>query len=306
MKVRYTMKAYKTGKGVWQASMMRKGKRITIYLGKNIDEQEAHRSASILSRLLDSPSDTWKTDGEFGLLSDRVRASLQRHFDFDCPTDLEYLFDRHLASKSEVKEATRTRYRQYYKVLGKFFRGRALSTLTVEDGEGFRLWSLGQGGFSEATVSRGVRACKSIFKFGVDNGILSCNPFEKIRRGSDSNVGRMFYVDRRLFDRILSCCRDDCERLILALARYGGLRVPSEIRLLRFRDFTENVIRIDGATKTGARDVPFFTEIREIFVRLSGDSDELVFPDLKRGFPRQVLFRAIKSAGVKRWPKPFD
>jgi hypothetical protein len=218
---------------------------------------------------------------------------------------LEYLFERHAASKENFVESTRENYRQCYKNLGKFFVNRSPSSLTIDDGERFRTWCVRESGLSESTVSRYLRACKSIFKFGADNGYLLRNPFENIRRGNELNVSRMHYVDRSLFCQVLSCCRNDRERLILALARYGGFRVPSEIRNLRFRDFADGVIRIDSATKTGSRDVPFFEEIREIFVRLQGDPDELVFPKVSRGFPREILKCAIMSAGVERWPKLF-
>ena len=104
-------------------------------------------------------------------------------------------------------------------------------------------------------------------------------------------------------------CRDDRDRLLLALARFGGLRIPSEIRHLRYCDFVDNVIRIHQDTKTGAREVPFFGEIREIFERIVVNLGKNVLPaDLvffNFGNFRDRIFSVIGAAGVDRWAKLF-
>ena len=117
------MKAYCTSQGVWQASMTRNGKRITFYLGKRIDHREASRQTKILTRLVDVPSSKWATDHrrDYFSLPERVRGSLQRHFEFCCPTDLECLFERHLLTKSHIKKTSRSKYCDWYKHLAKFF-----------------------------------------------------------------------------------------------------------------------------------------------------------------------------------------
>ena len=104
-------------------------------------------------------------------------------------------------------------------------------------------------------------------------------------------------------------CRDDYDRLLLALARFGGLRIPSEVRLLRFGDFKENVILIHPETKTGAREIPLFGEIREIVDRIQAGlgehykSSDLVFGCLGRF--RKRIISAIRSSGVEQWCKLF-
>ena len=88
------------------------------------------------------------------------------------------------------------------------------------------------------------------------------------------------------------------------------MRIPSEIRNLRYSDFDGNVIRIHQDTKTGAREVPLFREIREIFDRLFAQvkarqdfSHVLVLGKLG-GF-RERIFAAIRASGVERWTKLF-
>ena len=301
------MKPYKTGQGVWQASMTaRDGKRITFYLGKMIDHREAWRQARILTKLIASPERTWQMEHgqDYMSLSEGVRGSLQRHFEFFRPTDLECLFERHAVSKIHLKKSSMGKYRDYYRRMLAFFGDVAPSSITAEDVERFRSWCK-QDGLSEATLSRGLRACKSIFKFGIDKGLLLHNPFEKIGRGSEANFDRMIYIDRDKFGRLLTFCRDDRERLILALARLGGFRIPSEIRDLRFRDFNETIIRIRENTKTGFREVPLFAEIDRIFRCLRGRPDDFVFGTVLQHGPRDMLKRVIVSSGMEVWPKPF-
>jgi len=75
------------------------------------------------------------------------------------------------------------------------------------------------------------------------------------------------------------------------------------------------VIRIHLDTKTGAREVPLFGEIREIFDRIvvnlgktsvTANSQELVFGKLgKRGTIRNRLLAVIRASGVPVWLKLF-
>ena len=90
------------------------------------------------------------------------------------------------------------------------------------------------------------------------------------------------------------------------------MRIPSEVRHLRFSDFKENVISIHPDTKTGAREVPLFGEIREILDRIQSSlgkdfkPSDLVFTGLgsKVNFRNRII-SAIQAAGVEQWTKLF-
>jgi len=130
---------------------------------------------------------------------------------------------------------------------------------------------------------------------------------------TESDESRIFYVDRLLFSRVLSCCNNDRERLLLALARFGGLRMPSEIRHMRHSDITDTIIRIHPDTKTGAREVPYLSEIREIYERLltglliKPSPSDYIFTETDRGKsgPARILEQALKKSGIVRWPKLY-
>jgi hypothetical protein len=186
-----------------------------------------------------------------------------------------------------------------------YFGETSPSLIKFEEVVKFRQWCFDVLGHSESTVSRGMRTCKTIFKFGEENGYLLQNPFKGVMMGIEVNESRMFYVDRLEFGKVLEVCRNDRERLILVLARYGGLRIPSEISKLRFGDITETLIQIHCATKTGYREVPLFSEVRELVSRIRGKPEELVFPGFRRNRSREILKRALQKLGKEMWPKPF-
>jgi integrase len=80
---------------------------------------------------------------------------------------------------------------------------------------------------------------------------------------------------------------------------------------LRFKDFDfkDNVIRIAEDTKTGAREVPLFAEIREVFEQFIDKRDkkklpiDFIFDDLTCFCFR--LVSAIRAAKVEVWKKLF-
>ena len=66
--------------------------------------------------------------------------------------------------------------------------------------------------------------------------MIGVNPFSKLKGANVGNTARQFFVTRDMTTAILNACPDAQWRLIVALARYGGLRIPSEIIHLRLGD----------------------------------------------------------------------
>jgi hypothetical protein len=212
------------------------------------------------------------------------------------------LCSRHFVTKGHLKLSTVQKIESCYSHLQEYFGVdtclREIVELEVE-----RFYRLSLERLSKVTVSRNFRDFRSLFSYALEQRFVSFNPFPRVAR-FDVNVDRHFYVDRSMVVRILEHCRDDRERLLVVLCRYAGLRIPSEIRDLRFCDMRDNRIRIHKGTKTGVRLIPMFSEVREIFSRLSGFPDELIFSDVF-GDVRNILLRAIRLSGVVRWPKLF-
>ena len=133
---------------------------------------------------------------------------------------------------------------------------------------------------------------------------------QAVDREMEREYARISRRDTR--EAVMEYCRDDYDRLLLALARFGGLRIPSEIRLMRFSDFTKDVILIHKDTKTGAREVPLLGEIREIFDRIvvnlgkDFEPSDLVFGNVSSFSSFQHRFvQTIHRSGVEQWTKLF-
>jgi len=308
------MQAYKTSQGNWQVNFSEQGKQRTLYLGRDFTSVSADRVARIVTDILacrnrgDSlPQEIFR---QIEKLPERVRKSFERLGLIGSVTGwtLESFLQAFYVTKSHLKPKTQEAYKMFGDLLLVFFgTGRKISSIEKLDCERFVKFCLTK--YAVCTVSRGLRSCRTIFRFAVDAGWLQKNPFERVSGGSEVNVSRQFYVDREVIDQVMTSCRDDYERLLLALARFGGLRIPSEIRQLRYCDFTEDVIRIHRDTKTGAREVPLFGEIREIVDRirvgLGDDFSPGDFVFVNFGDFRWRILRAIRVSGVQRWEKLF-
>jgi hypothetical protein len=306
------MRAYRTSQGNWQLNFSEHGKQKTLYLGKSFTASAADRVARIVTEIIACrdcgdalPADVLR---RVGALPQRVRESLERFGLVVGQYDqtLSELFQRFIKTKAHKKPKTIKHYNQWFRRLSGFFGAETkVSSIQRSDVERFADFCIDV--LSPCTVFRGLGTCRIIFRYAVELGIISRNPFSQVRRGQRTNEFRQYYVERETINKVLTACENDFERLIIVLARFGGLRIPSEIRHLRYGDFTDTVIKIHQDTKTGAREVPLFREIKEVFRRLSGTPGDLIFSGnlVKEWGQWQMLACTIERVGLTRWPKFF-
>ncbi|HMP08656.1 MAG TPA: tyrosine-type recombinase/integrase, partial [Lacipirellulaceae bacterium] len=229
---------------------------------------------------------------------------------------------------------------------------RPLDSLTPRDARHFRTWlreskpvlhrKTGQPVVDPATgrpktkclaenSARGIlRMAKQFFNAAVEQRLLFESPFAGMKKTGDlASRDRDQYIDLDVIAKVLAACPDNRWRLIFALARFGGLRCPSEVLALRWGDVNWEMNRITvHSPKTEHHDghaerlIPLFGELRPY---LQAALDELLADEafdpkrrrlsetplisLPRGSSRANLRtqaqRIIKAAGVKPWPKPF-
>jgi integrase len=106
--------------------------------------------------------------------------------------------------------------------------------------------------------------------------------------------------------------------MIFALARFGGLRIPSEALALRWDDIdwaqgrmTVTVPKLEHVEGKETRLVPLFPELLpylEEGFEAADDGAEFVIARHrdKNSNLRTHMFRIIKKAGLTPWPKPFQ
>ena len=116
----------------------------------------------------------------------------------------------------------------------------------------------------------------------------------------------------------MAACPDDEWRLLVVLARYGGLRIPSELADLTWdridwqrNRFTVSVPKKEHLDGHGLREIPIFPEIRVYLDKAFSEAPKGSTHVVPRGRSSNVNLRTglekiLKRAGVPQWPKLFQ
>ena len=98
---------------------------------------------------------------------------------------------------------------------------------------------------------------------------LTKSPARKIQRGSFRNREFDRFITMEEYGKLLEACPSQEWRMIIALARIGGLRCPSELQRLRWKDvdWAQNRLLVyssktERSAKHSHRLVPLFDELR--------------------------------------------
>lgn len=232
------------------------------------------------------------------------------------PTTIEDLFDGYIADRTDVGKTTATIYTlTMQNLLGFFGENKPIGTITVYDAECWRRY-LTKEGLAEATARKRAQVCKQIFTAAVKRKLIAENPFAGLKSSAVGNDARHYFVTREEVDKVIEACPDAQWRLIVSLARYGGLRCPTEILRLTWSDVIKDRITIH-ASKTaryegrGVRVIPLFPELRtaleEVFTQAKPGTDWVITRyRLTNANLRTQLGRIIRRAGLKPWPRLFQ
>jgi hypothetical protein len=174
---------------------------------------------------------------------------------------------------------------------------------------------------SRATIARRTIAARQFFKVALDKELIAKNPFVGVRGGNQRNKHRLKFVDREWVDQMVAIADRDW-RILLTLARYGGIRLPSEVVRLRWRDvdFKEgegsiliHSVKTEHHEGKQTRRVPLYDEIREVLEaahRQGVDEDDFVIANPIYRHPKANLRtqfeRIALRAGVTPWAKAFQ
>ena len=230
-------------------------------------------------------------------------------------TYVDYI-QQYIDERQDTASANTLRnHRQSMNKVRKHFGDTILAAITVTATKRFRDKLLTT--LAPATVSREIRRNKQFMDQAIDEGIITTNPFDGIYGRNEDNDQRMYYIDVDTILRVIDSCPNADWRLIVAFARFGGLRIPSEINNLKWSDidWQENRMTVDSpknAKKRGSpyRIVPLFKELRpylEQAFEAAPEGAEYCIgryrePDQNL---RTQLCRILRRAGVQQWPKLF-
>jgi len=297
------------------------GKRKTLRLGKCTQRQAEHfciRFEALLAGRFSGIDD--ETARWVGALPDDVHAKLAALGLVTPRTEqaaggltVGELCEQYITSRDDVGTSTQTVYGLTRRNLVGFFgAAKLIREITLHDADEWRR-DLTRQGLSEATARKRSGVAKQIFRTAVKRRILTENPFAGLKSTAIANRAREYFVSREEIEKIITTCPDAEWRLIVSLARYGGLRMPSEMLALKWGDITEDRIVIhsvktehfDGKAE---RVIPLFPELREplreVFEQAPAGS-EYVITRCNSNL-RTQLTRIIHRAGLATWPKLFQ
>lgn len=167
--------------------------------------------------------------------------------------------------KREIKpESLRKLKQTEAKLLAHFDPGTALHAIT---GQHAKAWQGTLGTLKLATRRTHGGNVKTIFAEAVKRGLLDNNPFDDVDSGSTPSDYKR-YVTRDEIAKVIEAAPGAEWPLLIGLARYAGLRVPSETHPLTFGDVDHDQAvlyvtapKTEGTGGKGARVVPICPEL---------------------------------------------
>ncbi len=226
---------------------------------------------------------------------------------------------RYVEGRTDIKPQTAVVLGHTIRNLIAFFGAdKLLDAITEGDADAWRLYLIGHEHLSGATVCRRCGVAKQFFKSAVRHKLILSNPFIDLKSNVKGNPSRQRFISRVDAQRILDACPDAQWRLIFALARFGGLRTPSETMRLTWNDVDWDRGRITvHSPKTEhhagheSRVIPLFPELRphlmEVFEQAEPGTEFVITRYRLNNLNLRTQFaRILRRAGLQVWPKPFQ
>ena len=161
---------------------------------------------------------------QFGLVDTRQAATIG-----------EWLEQHIRECEDDMKPGSLRKLRQTEaKLLGHFDARTPLRSITGEHAERWRS-ALKDDGLSRATIRTHCGNAKTMLRKAVKRRLIDENPFDELESGATASKYAR-YVTPQEIDRVIEACPNAEWRLLFGLARYAGLRVPSESHILTWAD----------------------------------------------------------------------
>jgi len=265
-------------------------------------------AAELCAWLRDLPDVTYVKLVEVGIAEPRVQPRI---------VTLDALLTT-FVDRASVKASTRAAYNQTTGSLRKHLGGDTrLTAISSEEADVWKKTIIDEG-LSPATVAKRVYVARAIFRKAMKWGMVAASPFEELAAGSQQNPDRSFYVSPEVIAAVLDYCPGVFWRLVVALGRYAGLRIPSEIVALTWDDIAWDTGRLTVRSPKTARHeghavrlVPICPELRAILAEAyeqAAHGEKLILPRALTGASnlRTTFTKIITRAGHEPWPRLFQ
>ena len=315
----------KSTNGTYSIQFLVNGKRKTIYAGK-MEPREANRlceKVEELARIKNRNGRIEESEDLCKWLSKIIGTKLHDklvNIGLVEPvgnTQLEAFIDAYIAMRTDLKgSSVQTMKSAKNRIVGIWGATKEIQSITKANVVELRASLLSK--LSSATVARTMKHGRQFLEHAVDSNLIIKNPFAKMKMGGQKNPSRLSFIDRETSQKVLDACPNLQWRLIFSLARFGGLRIPSELVGLKWDDvlWDQKKIRVPSPKTEhiegkGHRWIPLFPEITEPLERAweeAKEGEQFIFPRTITGAVnlRKGLTSIIKKAGLSPWPKLFQ
>lgn len=248
--------------------------------------------------------------------------------------------DAYAARRTDMKPSSRLVLGHVVRNIKAYFgTDRDLATITAGECDDFQRWLATEcrqrgksdakaRGLAPATIAKRLQWCTAIFRDAVRRKLITENPFSDLKQPKGSNADRQEYVPAETIEHLIDTIPDHEWKLLLAFARYLGLRVPSEPFSLTWDavDWERGRIKV-RSPKTEVhgksfRMVPILPQVRPHLERCFAEAPEGSVWVLERlrsresareaelGYwgnvnLRQQFLRVLEREGIKPWPRLF-
>ena len=178
---------------------------------------------------------------------------------------------QYVSQRVDVKPATKEVWSQVTRnLLEHFGEQRDLRSIDEAAAEDFKTYLFGQNLVS-TTVSKRLQFTRQFFRAAVKRKLIPNNPFAEVGAKATMKDDRERFITREETEKLLAACKNTDWRVIVALCRFGGLRCPSEVLTLEWRDidweqgrFRVHSPKTEHHPGKASRIVPLFPELRTI------------------------------------------
>lgn len=238
---------------------------------------------------------------------------------------LKEFLDDFVKRRSDVKPATLEVWKQPIRnLIAHFGAKKDITKISEADAMDFRQYLMNSK-LASATVAKRLQFARTFFHDARRRKLVASNPFAEVSAKSVVRLDQRRFVTQEETTKLLDACPSHHWRTIVALARYGGLRCPSEVLSLRWQDIDWDKHRINvPSPKTAhhgkeSRIIPLFPELQialEEAWELAPEGAIYVVDEHYRKSSnasngwrncnlRTTFEKIVKRAGLVPWPKLF-
>jgi len=163
------------------------------------------------------PDDLYERIARTGILPKRERRE---------KLTLKEATQKYYAMRQDAKASTRNVWEQGHDKLMEFLREDYLMADVSEvNAEEFEQWLIGKG-YAAATCRKRIAVCKMLWKWAVKRGYAESNVFADLR-STAVPTKHLEFIPREDIERVIAACPNTQWKLLIAFARYAGLRIHS-------------------------------------------------------------------------------